>query len=263
MPSKKAWDFEPVDPPRSSSPPEESITFAEQALHRSSQREGSRAIFRVVLWSGGALAGVALLAVSVWMAMAHRETADEPEARPRVADSTAMGSTAMKDSVAVAQTAVAPVPTTPQPSATTQAQPGAVQSGATQPGEARNAAPTNATPSIADAVRHLARRCARHGRDQDHRTHDDGIRSRHRTPPPSRSLRDQSRSRPVTQRRRPRLRRLPAAARRRPRRASSLSWTVRLGAHEVGLAAERLHSAAGLEEAGGEAAHADHRGGAG
>lgn len=149
MPSKKAWDFEPVDPPRSSSPPEESITFAEQALHRSSQREGSRAIVRVVLWSGGALAGVALLAVSVWMAMAHRETANEPEARPRVADSTAVGSTAMKDSVAVAQTAVAPVPTPPQPSATTQAQPGAVQSGATQPGPARNAAPTNATPSIA------------------------------------------------------------------------------------------------------------------
>lgn len=148
MPSKKAWDFEPVDPPRSSSPPEESITFAEQALHRSSQREGSRAVFRVVLWSGGALAGVALLAVSVWMAMAHRETANEPQAGPRVADSTSVGSTAMKDSVAVAQTPVALVPTTPQPSAT-QAQPGAVQSGATQPGPVRNAAPTNATPSIA------------------------------------------------------------------------------------------------------------------
>lgn len=148
MPSRKAWDFEPVDPPRSSSPPEESITFAEQALHRSSQREGSRAVFRVVLWSGGALAGVALLAVSVWMAMAHRETANDPQAlappaRPRAADSTGVGSTAMKDSLAVAQ--VPPVPAATQPSATTQAQPGAVPSGVTQ---SRNAQPGGAQSGV-------------------------------------------------------------------------------------------------------------------
>jgi putative zinc finger protein len=139
MPSKKAWDFEPVDPPRASSPPEESIHFAEEALNRSSRREGSRAVFRVVLWSGGALAGVALLAVSVWMAMAHRETANDPQALapplPRAADSVSVGITGTKDSIAVsaaptpiaAQPATVAPSTTAQPSAKTQAQPGATQ----------------------------------------------------------------------------------------------------------------------------------------
>ena len=139
MPSKKAWDFEPVDPPRTSSPPEESVHFAEEALNRSSRREGSRAVLRIVLWSGGALAGVALLAVSVWMAMAHRETTSDAQALappppPPSADSVSVGSTATKDSIAVgaANTPVTSPPptgppstTTPQPRATTQARPGA------------------------------------------------------------------------------------------------------------------------------------------
>ena len=79
-PAKKSWNFEPVDPPRASSPPEDSLQFAEEALSRSSQRAGSRALFRVALWGGGALAGIGLLAVSVWMAMAHREPANDPQA---------------------------------------------------------------------------------------------------------------------------------------------------------------------------------------
>jgi hypothetical protein len=132
-PSKKAWDFEPVDPPRSSSPPEESLNFAEEALNRSSRREGSRAVFRVVLWSFGAVAGVALLAVSVWMAMAHRESAGDAEtlAPPppsHVADSVAVGSAAPKDSMPVqASTTPAPAPSmtrAPAPQPKTQAQPG-------------------------------------------------------------------------------------------------------------------------------------------
>ena len=142
-PSKKAWDFEPVDPPRSSSPPEESLNFAEEALNRSSRREGSRAVFRVILWSCGAVAGVALLAVSVWMAMAHRDSpGDAPALAPpppsHVADSMAVGSAAPKDSTSVpASTTAAPAPSiapapdpapapapTPAPQAKTQAQPG-------------------------------------------------------------------------------------------------------------------------------------------
>jgi hypothetical protein len=138
-PSKKAWDFEPVDPPRASSPPEESLNFAEEALNRSSQREGSRALFRVVLWSCGALAGVALLTVSVWMAMAHRESADEaqslaPPPPSQVADSVAVGSGAPKDSTSVragVPTTAAPEPSTappptpaPPPQPKPQAQPG-------------------------------------------------------------------------------------------------------------------------------------------
>jgi hypothetical protein len=134
--SKKAWDFEPVDPPRSSSPPEESLNFAEEALNRSSRREGSRAVFRVVLWSFGALAGVVLLAVSVWMAMAHRESAGDAQALAppppsHVADSVAVGSAVPKDSTSVPVPATAaPAPSmtpapalAPAPQPKTQAQP--------------------------------------------------------------------------------------------------------------------------------------------
>jgi len=160
MPSRKAWDFEPVDPPRTSSPPEESIHFAEEALNRSSRREGSRAVFRIVLWSGGALAGVALLAVSVWMAMAHREMASDAQAlapppRPPSADSVSVGSTATKDSTAVeaAKTPVtspppptgAPSTTTPQPSATTQARPGAATPSASTAATKTTKTPPSAT----------------------------------------------------------------------------------------------------------------------
>ncbi|HET9940748.1 MAG TPA: hypothetical protein VFR25_06575 [Candidatus Eisenbacteria bacterium] len=138
MPSKKAWDFEPVDPPRTSSPPEESLNFAEEALNRSSQREGSRAVFRIVLWSCGALAGVALLAVSVWMAMAHRETANDPQALAPpphgAADSASVGSTAMKDSIAIGAAQTPVTPTIGAPSGTAPSQPGAAQSGTVQPG---------------------------------------------------------------------------------------------------------------------------------
>jgi hypothetical protein len=161
MPSKRAWDFEPVDPPRTSSPPEESINFAEEALNRSSRREGSRAVFRVVLWTGGALAGVALLAVSVWMAMAHRQTPNDPQAlappQTQAADSISVGSTATKDSISGGAPIVSPPATgapstTVSPSATTQSQPGATQSGTAPSGTAHTAAP-NAGTAVAKATR--------------------------------------------------------------------------------------------------------------
>jgi hypothetical protein len=153
-PSKKAWGFEPVDPPRASSPPEESLNFAEEALTRSSRREGSRAIFRVVLWSCGALAGVALLAVSVWMAMAHRESADEAQtlAPPphQVADSVAVGSTAPKDSISTSAglpTTAAPAPSVipapvPAPQPKMPAQPGGGTSVASTSGPGTKATTT-------------------------------------------------------------------------------------------------------------------------
>ncbi|HEX5031457.1 MAG TPA: zf-HC2 domain-containing protein [Candidatus Eisenbacteria bacterium] len=152
LPSKRAWDFEPVDPPRTSSPPEESVNFAEEALNRSSQREGSRAVFRMVLWSAGALAGVALLAVSVWMAMAHRETASDPQAlapppRPEAADSASVGSTAAKDSIAIGA-AQTPLPAPPPPSAAT-AQPAAT---AAPKATTSAAKPTKTQPGMAGAA---------------------------------------------------------------------------------------------------------------
>lgn len=70
-PPPEAWDFEPADAARDATPPEESLLFAEQALNRridDPSRKG--AAIRAILWGGSAVAGVALLGVSLWMAMA-------------------------------------------------------------------------------------------------------------------------------------------------------------------------------------------------
>ncbi|MEK7348027.1 MAG: zf-HC2 domain-containing protein [Candidatus Eisenbacteria bacterium] len=88
-PAPDAWDFELADAARDATPPEESLLFAEQALNRridDPSRKG--AALRAILWSGGAVAGVALLGVSLWMAMAvHR--APPREIAARVKNSTA------------------------------------------------------------------------------------------------------------------------------------------------------------------------------
>ena len=70
----KSWDFEPVDVPRASAPPEESLMFAKEALDRKRgnalrNRKGAR----LLLWMGGAVGGVGLLGASVWMALAFRD----------------------------------------------------------------------------------------------------------------------------------------------------------------------------------------------
>lgn len=74
------WDFEPVDPPRASAPPEESLTFAKEALDRkrgNASRGRQRA--RVLLVIGGAVGGLGLLGASVWMALAMREPVGSTE----------------------------------------------------------------------------------------------------------------------------------------------------------------------------------------
>jgi hypothetical protein len=74
------WDFEPVDLPRASAPPEESLTFAKEALDRqrgNASRGKQQA--RLLLWIGGAVGGVGLLGASVWMALAFREPAGSME----------------------------------------------------------------------------------------------------------------------------------------------------------------------------------------
>jgi hypothetical protein len=69
-----SWGFEPVDVPRSSAPPEESLSFAKEALDRKRGRAlQSQKGARLLLWVGGAVGGVGLLGVSVWMALAFRD----------------------------------------------------------------------------------------------------------------------------------------------------------------------------------------------
>ena len=69
-----SWGFEPVDVPRAAAPPEESLSFAKEALDRKRGRAlQSQKGARILLWVGGAIGGVGLLGVSVWMALAFRE----------------------------------------------------------------------------------------------------------------------------------------------------------------------------------------------
>ena len=70
-----SWGFEPVDVPRASAPPEESLSFAKEALDRKrgkalQSRKGAKVLLGVV----GAVGGVGLLGASVWMALAFRGT---------------------------------------------------------------------------------------------------------------------------------------------------------------------------------------------
>ena len=81
-----SWGFEPVDVPRTAAPPEESLTFAKEALGR---KRGAalrgRTGARLLLWIGGAVGGVGLLGASVWMALAFRDVpAGDPANVPAV-----------------------------------------------------------------------------------------------------------------------------------------------------------------------------------
>ena len=69
------WDFEPAEVPRDSSPPEGSLSFANEALKRKHEAEERRkaTLVRIALWGGGIGCGVLLLGISVWIALAFRQ----------------------------------------------------------------------------------------------------------------------------------------------------------------------------------------------
>lgn len=71
-----SWGFEPADAGKEAAPPEESLVFAEQALNR--KRDGSSkskaAARRVLIWSLGGVAGLGLLVVSAWIALAVHQS---------------------------------------------------------------------------------------------------------------------------------------------------------------------------------------------
>ena len=73
--SGDAWDFEPADAKPDAALPEGSLFFAEETLARQGDaRKGKNAMKRVVIWGGGALVGVALLALSLWIVFFARES---------------------------------------------------------------------------------------------------------------------------------------------------------------------------------------------
>lgn len=66
------WDFEPADVKGGAKPPQGSLFFAEEALSRSGAKKKS-GVSRILLWGAGALLGVGLLALSIWIAMTVRQ----------------------------------------------------------------------------------------------------------------------------------------------------------------------------------------------
>lgn len=116
---KPEWDFEPADATRDATPPEESLLFAEQALNqRMGDSNRKNAALRMLLWGGGAVLGVGLLGVSLWMAMQNRgpETREiAARVKPSAGASTTVthstpGGVTPADSAAVAPGSAAPNP---------------------------------------------------------------------------------------------------------------------------------------------------------
>jgi len=130
QPAKKArWGFEPAEPPREAPPPEKSLFFAEEALARKEKpnEPGPKLpVRRLVMWSGGALLGMGLLAVSVWMALASHEAppnAGTLAARTSPSKPSAPSGSTLNPAMSTAQqgastTTQAPPASTPNPSPT-------------------------------------------------------------------------------------------------------------------------------------------------
>ena len=65
---ENSWDFEPADAKPEGSLPKGSLFFAEETLARQGAvKKGKNTVKRIVLWGGGAVVGIALLAVSLWV----------------------------------------------------------------------------------------------------------------------------------------------------------------------------------------------------
>ena len=71
---ENSWDFEPADAKPEASLPEGSLFFAEETLARQGDaKKGKNTAKRMVLWGAGALVGLALLAISLWVGLSVRE----------------------------------------------------------------------------------------------------------------------------------------------------------------------------------------------
>jgi len=134
-PSGADWGFEPIDTPRESGPPHGSVSFAKETLTRKKEDEqrGRSALIRVALWGAGAIAGLALLGISIWVAMAVRE---EP-----AIDSFAVPTSAAPSGATAADS----TSTDPAPLASTD---GAGDLGVATTPSALPVAPPNSTPAV-------------------------------------------------------------------------------------------------------------------
>lgn len=71
---ENSWDFEPADAKPEGSLPKGSLFFAEETLARQGAvQKGKNTVKRIVLWGGGAVVGIALLVVSLWVGLFSRQ----------------------------------------------------------------------------------------------------------------------------------------------------------------------------------------------
>jgi len=156
-PKKVRWGFEPAEPPREAPPPEKSLFFAEEALARQekpAERGAKLPVRRLAMWSGGALLGLGLLAVSVWMALASHEV---PPQGPNHAVS--VGAHPGLTVPSKPATPGASVPCSPAPQQASSTTPSAPSAAASPPGSPAALPPANvpnvkataSTPPIATA----------------------------------------------------------------------------------------------------------------
>lgn len=98
-----AWDFEPADAKPDATLPEGSLFFAEETLARKGDaRKAQNTVKRMVLWGAGAVVGLALLGVSLWLVLSAREQdADRKAAASRAVVPPAGAGAATPDSGAV------------------------------------------------------------------------------------------------------------------------------------------------------------------
>lgn len=152
-PAAASWDFEPVEVPRDASPPQGSLSFANEALTRKREAEEKRKVtlVRLALWGGGIGCGLVLLGVSVWIALAFRQERPEvPLPNPHSVTPRPENVTpAPPESTATANpsdAAGAPPPTGTSPA------PPAGSSPSPTPGTQSAAAPPEHVPTILDAT---------------------------------------------------------------------------------------------------------------
>jgi len=109
------WKFESADAKDDVAPPEGSLFFAEEALSRTGTPAKAKSSFlRVILWGAGGIVGLALLGISIWVALTLKPPTSHVSeiSRAPAASVAPAGEAPAAQSGAAAAPEAAPVPST-------------------------------------------------------------------------------------------------------------------------------------------------------
>lgn len=116
-PKEDNWNFEPADARPDGQPPEGSLFFAEEALTRqAAARKGRSSTLRTFLWAAGSVVGLALLFLSIWIAIGVQRPSQSPAVSIRKMEPVSAPPTAERQTEPAAP--AAPAATEPTPAAT-------------------------------------------------------------------------------------------------------------------------------------------------